>query len=48
MKSCFKDLVAAFISLAGVSSLDAEVFKSSYVATQSQDYKLVTENWVAD
>ena len=43
MKSCFKDLVAAFISLAGVSSLDAEVFKSSYVATQSQDYKLVTE-----
>ena len=47
MKSCFKTLVAAFISLAGVMALNAKVFEKSYdtygYGIDANDYKIISE-----
>ena len=43
MKRCYAQFFAAALALAGVAPLGAEVFTSTYTATQCQDYNLLTE-----
>ena len=43
MKRCYAQFFAVALALAGVAPLGAEVFTSTYTATQCQDYNLLTE-----